>query len=246
MTATPRTPRKAHRAGASASAKARSIAAAERPRTLASAALAAAAGAALGAVLQGAALALVLAAAAATAAAVWRWRRSAAATWRMGAVGEKRTGRRLDPLARRGWTVLHDRRLGPGSRANVDHLLVAPDGTVVNVDSKVRNGAVRYDRRKRYLRIGKTSGFQLVKSTLYESEQIGQTLQRELGRPVKVESVLAVHRAKLPPWHNIEIKGVKVMSARDVRSWLRSRGGRGTIGGKEVAAAAEKLFHPYQ
>lgn len=58
-----------------------------------------------------------------------------AARYRAGAVGEQHTAQRLAPLEREGWTVLHDRAL-PGSRANLDHLLVSPSGTVIVPDSK--------------------------------------------------------------------------------------------------------------
>lgn len=56
--------------------------------------------------------------------------------WEAGAAGERRTAARLDPLRGAGWTVLHDRAL-PGSRANVDHVVVSPSGVVVVVDSKL-------------------------------------------------------------------------------------------------------------
>jgi hypothetical protein len=232
------------RAGAGAAAKAAEIARTERPRILLAALLGGAAGALVGGLIGHLFVALVLTLAAATGAGLWQRGRGAAARWRMGATGERRTGRALDPLRRKGWRVLHDRQLGPRSRANLDHLLIAPDGTVFNVDSKMRNGSVRYDRRRNYLRIGRTSGYQLVSSTLYESERITQTLAREVG-PVQVVSVLAVHRAKLPPWHQIEIKGVRVMGARSVRRWLTSQAGRSTARGQEVAQAAERLFPAY-
>src|SRR5699024_4821886 len=157
--------------------------------------------------------------------------------------GERRTGRTLDRLRRRGWTVLHDRAL-PTGRANVDHLLVSPRGEVFNVDSKVRTGAARFDARRNFLRVGKTSGYQLVSSTLYETDRITRALSREVG-PVEVRSVLAVHRAKLPAWRNIQIKGVHVVSAKRVRRWLASRSGPATARGREVAAAAERVFPPY-
>ncbi|WP_371799083.1 NERD domain-containing protein [Streptomyces sp. NBC_01707] len=55
--------------------------------------------------------------------------------WAAGAAGEKATAARLKPLAREGWTVLHDRAL-PTGNANVDHLLVSPHGVVIVLDSK--------------------------------------------------------------------------------------------------------------
>jgi hypothetical protein len=42
-----------------------------------------------------------------------------AVAWRRGAVGERRTARRLAALERQGWAVLHDLAL-PGSPANLD------------------------------------------------------------------------------------------------------------------------------
>src|SRR5690625_2759836 len=231
------------RAGAGAAAKAAEIARTERPRILLTAVLGAAAGALLGALVGSLLVGLVLAVLGAAAAGLWQRGRGVAARWRMGATGERRTGRTLDRLRRRGWTVLHDRAL-PTGRANVDHLLVAPDGSVWNVDSKVRTGAARYDARRNYLRIGRASGYQLISSTLYETDRITRALEREVGS-VQVHSVLAVHRAKLPAWRNIQLKGVHVVSAKRVRGWLSSRSGLATVRGREVATAAERLFPPY-
>ena len=66
--------------------------------------------------------------------------------WDRGAVGEERLGARLDKLAADGpIEVLHD-RLIPGTRANIDHIVVAPGGVWV-VDSK------RYYRQTPALRV---------------------------------------------------------------------------------------------
>jgi hypothetical protein len=54
----------------------------------------------------------------------------------IGSEWEQRTATMLQPLTARGWRILHDRRL-PGSRANLDHVLVSPCGTaVVVLDTK--------------------------------------------------------------------------------------------------------------
>ncbi|MFJ4473285.1 nuclease-related domain-containing protein [Streptomyces sp. NPDC089424] len=54
----------------------------------------------------------------------------------IGAAAEAATARMLEALHASGWHVLHDRRL-PGSRANLDHVLVSPCGTaVVVLDTK--------------------------------------------------------------------------------------------------------------
>jgi hypothetical protein len=59
-------------------------------------------------------------------------KRTAADRWEQGAKGEEATARLLAPLLTEGWHILHDRRL-PGGNANVDHLLVTPDGRKVLV-----------------------------------------------------------------------------------------------------------------
>jgi hypothetical protein len=59
-----------------------------------------------------------------------------AARWSVGAEAEVVTAGMLGELERRGWCVLHDRQL-PGSRANLDHVLVSPCGTaLVVLDTK--------------------------------------------------------------------------------------------------------------
>lgn len=59
-----------------------------------------------------------------------------AARWDLGAAAEQETARMLHTLHTRGWRILNDRAL-PGSRANLDHVLVSPCGTaVVVLDTK--------------------------------------------------------------------------------------------------------------
>lgn len=59
-----------------------------------------------------------------------------AARWTLGAAAEQQTAGMLAQLEYRGWRVLHDRAL-PGSRANLDHVLVAPNAAaVVVLDTK--------------------------------------------------------------------------------------------------------------
>jgi hypothetical protein len=66
-----------------------------------------------------------------------------AVAWRRGAAGERRTARLLHPLERQGWVVLHDLAV-PGSRANLDHLVIGPGGVFV-IDSKQYRGRLRLD-----------------------------------------------------------------------------------------------------
>lgn len=65
--------------------------------------------------------------------------------WAYGANGERALGKLLDPLRKAGMGILHDRRI-PGSRANIDHLVIAPTGVFV-IDAKNYKG--RVERRDR-------------------------------------------------------------------------------------------------
>ncbi len=58
--------------------------------------------------------------------------------WDTGALGEERLGNLLDELASDSLRTLHDRRI-PGSRANIDHIAVAPTGVYV-IDAKKYKG----------------------------------------------------------------------------------------------------------
>lgn len=49
----------------------------------------------------------------------------------------------MDPLAQRGWRVLHDRAV-PRSSANIDHVLVGPAGVIV-IDTKSHQGRLTID-----------------------------------------------------------------------------------------------------
>jgi hypothetical protein len=77
-------------------------------------------------------------------------RRPDAARWLRGAAGEASTARLLGRLPSRTWDVRHDLRV-PGSRANIDHLVIGPSGVWV-IDSKATRARVR--ARWRTVRLG--------------------------------------------------------------------------------------------
>ena len=56
--------------------------------------------------------------------------------WAAGAKGERAVGQTLDGLADQGIVTLHDRRI-PGTKANIDHIAIAPSGIYV-IDTKYR------------------------------------------------------------------------------------------------------------
>ncbi len=66
--------------------------------------------------------------------------RQSTRAWSTGADGERRTGAELERVLGERGVVLHDRRM-PRSRANIDHLAVAPSGIWV-IDAKEYRGRV--------------------------------------------------------------------------------------------------------
>ena len=59
-------------------------------------------------------------------------------SWQKGATGEEAVGRRFERLTGEGFAVLHDRRK-PGSKWNIDHIVVGPRGVYV-IDAKHYSG----------------------------------------------------------------------------------------------------------
>jgi hypothetical protein len=93
----------------------------------------------------------------------------AARAWRRGAVGERRTARRLAALERHGWAVLHDLAV-PRSQANIDHLVIGPGGVFV-IDSKQYRGRLQLDPSGR-LWHGRYPLAPAVRAVSFEADQV--------------------------------------------------------------------------
>lgn len=118
--------------------------------------------------------------------------------WASGAVGEERLGARLDSLASRSIAVLHDRRI-PGSKANIDHIVVTSAGIWV-IDAKrysgrpelrIEGGILR--PRVEKLLVGRRDCTKLVDGVL---KQVG--LVRDLVGEVTVTGALCFVEAEWP------------------------------------------------
>jgi hypothetical protein len=137
-----------------------------------------------------------------------------AAAWRRGAVGERRTARRLAALERHGWAVLHDLAV-PGSTANIDHLAIGPGGVFV-IDSKQYRGRLQLDPTGR-LWHGRYPLAPTLRAVSFEADQAAQVLP---DPGVVVVPIVAVHGARVP-WGNVVVDGVPVVTARRLPSMLR-------------------------
>jgi hypothetical protein len=160
-----------------------------------------------------------------------------AVAWRRGAKGERRTARLLDPLERQGWVVLHDLAL-PGSRANLDHLVIGPGGVFV-VDSKQYRGRLQLDPTGR-LWHGRYPLAPVLRAVDFEADRAAQVL---VDPGVVVVPIVAVHGAQVP-WSKVVTQGVPVVAAKRLPSMLRQL--PAVLGPERVAWLADQArvrFH---
>jgi len=176
----------------------------------------------------------LIVAALAAAAAGWglRFRPSLdAVAWRRGAAGERRTARLLDPLERHGWAILHDLAV-PGSRANIDHLVIGPGGVFV-IDSKQYRGRLQLDSSGR-LWHGRFPLAPTLRAVNFEADQAAQVL---VDADVVVVPIVAVHGAQVP-WGKVVVDGVPVVLARRLPSMLCAL--PAVLGPERAAAVADQ------
>jgi Nuclease-related domain len=159
-----------------------------------------------------------------------------AVAWRRGAAGERRTARLLGPLDRHGWVVLHDLAV-PGSRANLDHLVIGPGGVFV-IDSKQYRGRLQLDPSGR-LWHGRYPLSPILRAVEFEADQAALVLTD----PDVVVPIVAVHGAQVR-WGKVVIDGVPVVAARRLPSMLRQL--PTVLGPEQVAVLADQArvrFH---
>jgi hypothetical protein len=119
--------------------------------------------------------------------------------WDTGALGEERLGNRLNAAESETCRVLHDRRM-PGSRANIDHLAVAPTGVYV-IDAKRYNGRPQLRAEGGFVRprverliVGRRDCTKLVDGVLKQVE----TVRTILGDQIPVHGALCFVDADWP------------------------------------------------
>jgi hypothetical protein len=123
--------------------------------------------------------------------------------WARGAVGEERLAVRLDALTKHGAQVLHDRRIR-GSRANIDHLVVALAGVFV-IDAKryagrphlrVEGGLLR--PRTEMLMVGRRNCSNLIGGVQKQVELVRAALAPLTTEAVPVRGMLCFVGADWP------------------------------------------------
>jgi hypothetical protein len=126
-----------------------------------------------------------------------------AKSWEKGAIGEENVGKAISNLCTEyRFKFLHDRKI-PGTRANIDHILITDRGIFV-VDTKNYKGAVRIKESgglfwpfKETLLVGNRNQTKLVLGVKKQVELVlEKTLQ--IGYELPVFGVLAFYKADFP------------------------------------------------
>ncbi|GGZ23637.1 hypothetical protein GCM10010387_16040 [Streptomyces inusitatus] len=158
--------------------------------------------------------------------------------WAAGAVGERRTAARLRPLAREGWTVLHDRAL-PTGRANVDHLVISPSGIVIVLDSK--KWSARYPLRVSGGRLmhGDRDVTDRLRGIRHEARAVGQALGCHAAPLVSMEGAPIAAG-------ELVLDGIRIVPADRTVPVLRSLNRRHRAAGEHPGRRAAALFTPYR
>lgn len=126
--------------------------------------------------------------------------------WEQGAAGEVRTAALLAALDRAWFTVFHDVRV-PGSRANVDHVVLGPTGLFV-IDSKQFTGRVTLG--KGTLWSGRFSQGKALATARWEAEQVVEALRVD-GEVPEPRVVVCIHGAALA-FDVADVDGVTVVA----------------------------------
>jgi nuclease-like protein len=126
--------------------------------------------------------------------------------WRDGARGERATARRLRRLERCGYTVLHDLAM-PGSRANLDHIVIGPSGVFV-IASKRYRGRL-HQTPDGMLWHGHYPLAQALATLWWEARLVGDTLGTDPQVPIT--PLLVIHHATIP-WGGLVVADIPVVA----------------------------------
>ena len=152
--------------------------------------------------------------------------------WAQGAEGERKVGATLEGLAGSHVSVLHDRAVrkpdGRISRANIDHLAVAPSGVWV-IDAKTHKGTLQVKRsgglltpRTEKLYIGGRDQTKLLDGIAKQVEAVTAHLD-SVQATVPVRGVLCFVGTELP-WFGETIGGVPLVGRRGLAKLLKRDG----------------------
>ena len=163
--------------------------------------------------------------------------------WRLGALAERRTARRLATLDPVAFRVLHDRVLPGAPSANLDHLVIGLTGAYV-IASRRWTWGVRLWADRHRLWVGGRPVIHLQAAAARASHAVAERLTAELDYDVRVFPLVAVHGARVPRG-GLRHGGVVFHRARRVPRFLHQRPVVFTTAQiAEIGSAADRAFPP--
>ena len=162
--------------------------------------------------------------------------------WARGAHGEEHVAKFLAKYLKDGVVVLHDRRI-PGSRANIDHIAVAPSGVWV-IDSKRYKGKVAVSKPlfgTAKLSIAGRDKTKLVEG-LAKQVALVEAVMRELAPGVPVRGALCFVDADLPLVGNLSFNGYPLLYPKRLAKRINADGPLAADRVRELAVAVAQRF----
>jgi hypothetical protein len=165
--------------------------------------------------------------------------------WEQGASGERFVGAHLDKLRSKGICVLHDRHI-PSTRANIDHIVVAPSGIWV-VDTKNYSGAIEvrdiggWFRTDLRLYVGNRDRTKLVAGMAKQLDAVRHALG---ANAAPVRAVLCFSRDDWKPFAKpLVINGVVVSRVQQLTKLIQRAENRG-VSVSDASALLARTLRP--
>jgi hypothetical protein len=169
--------------------------------------------------------------------------------WAVGAEGERKLGAGLDQFVPGLGTTLHDRRI-PGTRANIDHIVVVPAGVFV-VDAKNYRGKVEkrdvggWFRRDERLYVGGRDRSGLVEGVRKQVTAVRESLDEAASSHVLTTGLLCFVDSDWPLLARpIQIDDVVALWPRALAKHLRTPGDLDPDEIASVTSLIEERFPP--
>jgi len=158
--------------------------------------------------------------------------------WARGGGGEEHVAKLLAKHLNAGVVVLHDRGI-PGSRANIDHIAIAPSGVWV-IDTKRYKGKVAISKPlfgKAKLIIGGRDQTKLIDGL---ARQVGlvEAVMAELAADVPVHGALCFVDSELPILGKLSINGDPLLHSKALAKCINANG---PLSAEQVRALSSEL-----
>jgi hypothetical protein len=145
--------------------------------------------------------------------------------WARGAAGEERVARSLTERVGPSLVLLHDRGI-PGSRANIDHIAVAPGGVWV-IDAKRYKGKVAVERPwlgQAKLKIAGRDRTKLITALKAQVALVQAALPPAAGTSILVHGALCFVDTDLPWLRAVKFDGCELLYPRALAKRLNAPG----------------------